>query len=133
MANRDNDINTLKDLIRKLRSITLAVQVIPFVYTIIYIGVLVAYIYAREPVLVVLDTLFYVSPLLICLLLVESRILELCKWHKMACVLPTIPQIANLTDSFVWEFPVSGVYVFNLIIITTAVLLLVAADNVFFT
>lgn len=133
MESRANDINTLKDLIHKLRSITLAVQFIPFVYTTIYIGVLVAYSHAREPFLVVLDTLFYVSPLLICLLLVESKILQLCKWHKMACVLPILPQTANIVDSLFFEFSTTEVNILNCTVIIMAVALLVAAYKVFFT
>lgn len=132
MAKRENEINTIKDLIGKLRSITLAVQITPFIYTAIYIGVLVAYLHAREPVLVVLDTLFYISPLLIVLLLVESRILQLCKWHKLACVLPITPQVANMADTFVIPFSADGARALNLVIVAMAVVLLVAAYNVFF-
>lgn len=56
--NRD----AIKYVVSKLRAITLAVQIIPFAYTSIYIITLILYLFASEEVLTILDTLLYVSP-----------------------------------------------------------------------
>lgn len=118
-------------VIEKLRSITLAVQIIPFVYTGLYIFVLCTYLFASEAVLNVLDTLFYVSPVVVIAFLVESRILKLCRWHKTACVLPVLPQVEVLADSCIYEFAQWEAQALIILIIVMSVLLLVAAYKVF--
>lgn len=84
MANREQEIGQIKYLIDKLRYITLAVQILPFVYSFFYILSLAMYLICDESALRILDTLFYVSPIVVCAFLVESHILKLCKWHKAA-------------------------------------------------
>ena len=69
----------------------MAVQIIPFAYTFIYILVLFAYGNISDETASMLDTLFYISPIQIVGLLILSKILHLCKWHRMACVLPLFP------------------------------------------
>lgn len=91
MASREQEIGQIKYLIGKLRYITLAVQILPFVYSFFYILSLVMYLICDESVLRILDTLFYVSPIVVGGFLVESHILKLCKWHKSACILPILP------------------------------------------
>ncbi len=118
-------------VIEKLRSITLAVQIIPFIYTGLYIIVLCTYLFASEAVLSVLDTLFYVSPVVVVAFLVESRILKLCRWHKTACVLPVLPQVEVLVDSCIYEFAKWEAHALIILIIVMSVLLLVAAYKVF--
>ncbi len=118
-------------LIEKLRRITLAVQVLPFAYTSLYIAALSLYLFADEGVLTALDTLFYVSPVVVLAFYWESRILELCKWHRAACLLPLIPLAEVLVDLFLWEFPIWVVYLHGFVIVLMSALLLVAAYKVF--
>lgn len=127
----ERDVSQIQYVIGRLRTITRTVQIISFVYTGVYILSLILYLFVSESVCCVLDTLFYTSPLIICLLLVESKILKLCRWHKIACILPLIPQIALLVDSFVVELSEVAVVV-N--IITSALMLIlfvIAAYKVF--
>ena len=130
----EQGINTelVKSLIRRLRSITLAVEIAPFAYTAIHIFVYAMCFSENENFLWLLDTLFYVSPLFIALLLVESRILKLCKWHKTACALPFLSQVPVFIDRFVLELTNYVIEVYLVSIIVTSVLLLFAAYKVFF-
>lgn len=128
MENREK----IKYLIEKLRTITLVVQFAPFAYTFLYIIILCAYPFCAESVLNVLDTLFYVSPLVIALTLVESRVLRLCKWHRRACVLPLIPQIWVFVDYHIIRLSTGQVYMHYATIFVMCILLLIAAYNVFF-
>ena len=118
-------------VLERLRAITLTVQVIPFVYTGLYIIILCLYLFASESVLTVLDTLFYVSPVAVVAFLVESRILKLCRWHKLACSLPLLPQVVVAFDRWVYEFWVWETYIHISMSLLMAVLLLVAAYKVF--
>ena len=130
MDNKDGRDRILA-LIEKLRKITLVVQVAPFIYTGLYILIIVTYLFASESVLSVLDTLFYVSPVVIVVFLVESKVLNLCKWHKLACSLPLLPQIEVAFDRYVYECSLSEAQVLVSLVALMAVLLLVAAYKVF--
>ena len=131
MPNQDQQRLNLEGLIKKLRSVTIAVQVMPFIYTAIYIVCMVLYFFADESNLVVLDTMFYVSPSVSAEFLVLSKILRLCRWHKLTCALPIFPQVLVLLDHTAVYFSLIAA---RLAIITTmamAVLLLYAAYRVF--
>ena len=78
-----------------------------------------------------LDTLLYVSPIVIFGNLVQSRILELCRWHKAACVLPILPQLNIIIDRYIYEFTVYAILAHLIMVVTMSVLLLIAAYNVF--
>lgn len=91
----------IQNIVDKLRQITTLVQLAPFVLTFIYFIVFGLYFILPDNVLNVLDTLFYTSPLVSGILLLQSKILCLCKWHKMACLLPVLPQIGVLCDDIV--------------------------------
>lgn len=132
MANREQEIGQIKHLVNKLRYITLAVQILPFVYSFFYIFSLVMYLICDESALRILDTLFYVSPIVVCGFLVESHILKLCKWHKSACILPILPQAIVLTDAYIVELTSIEAQIAIITPIVLSVLLLIAAYNVFF-
>ena len=110
----------------------MAVQVIPFVYTLLYILSMVAYLAVPESILRVLDTLFYTSPFMVAAFLVESKILRLCRWHRAACILPLLPQVAVFVDYHIIPLTRNQVILTISLSITMAALLLVAAYKVFF-
>ena len=115
-----------------LRNATLAVQIIPFAYTLIYIFVFFSYGHISEEAASALDTLFYISPIQIIGLLILSKILHLCKWHRMACVLPLFPQLVSFIDYYIIALTEIEAYVTNIITIVMSALLLVSAYKVFF-
>lgn len=131
MASREQEIGQIKHLINKLRYTTLAVQISPFAYSAFYIITLALYLFCPEPVLMVLDTLFYVSPITVCIFLILSRILECCIWHKCACILPLLPQILVFIDRHIVELTEAESYISIITPIALAFLLLIAAYNVF--
>lgn len=122
----------LKRLVDTLRRVTTAVQVLPFIYSAISIILLAVYNIVPESVQMLLDTLFYISPVTVVAFLLLSKLLHLCKWHKTACVLPLVPQVVSLTDYYIINLTVPEVWVANGTIITMTILLLVAAYKVFF-
>lgn len=131
MESQGNGTDRLQYLIRKQRYITLAVQVAPFAYTTLYIISLILYFFCPEPVLQVLDTLFYVSPVVICAFLIESHILKLCIWHKSACILPLLPQVFVFVDYHILELTEAERYVAIAMPLVLSILLLIAAYHVF--
>ena len=125
------DVDRVKYLIEKLRAITLAAQIIPFVYSALYILCMALYLTAPDNVLGVADTIFYVSPIIVCAFLVESRILKLCKWHRRACCVPLIPQIAVFIDWHIVSLGRVAAYIAVAVPAAMCILLLLAAYNVF--
>lgn len=115
-----------------LRNATLAVQIIPFVYSFIYILILLSYGDVSEDTAVVLDTLFYISPLQIVGFLILSRVLRLCKWHRMACLLPIFPQAISFVDYYIIELTEVEGYLTNMTTVVMSALLLFSAYKVFF-
>lgn len=103
----------------------------PFVYTVPYLITLIITSQAPESVVVLFDTLFYVSPVVVAGLLVLSKLLCLCKWHKTACVLPLLPQVVSFIDYYIIELTEIAAQVNIILFGSMAVLLLLAAYNVF--
>lgn len=118
-------------LVQKLRRITLAIQIAPFVYTVIYIITLSVYHLLPEGLLCVVDATTYISPIAICILLKASEILELCKWHKIACCLPLIPLVSTFVDEYIIELTQAEYAVSIITTLLISILLLFAAYNVF--
>lgn len=83
-----------------LRNVTLIVQIYPFVYTMLYALCMLGYLVGSEMLSCTLDQLFYTSPISVLFVLILSRSLKLCKWHKLECVLPMIPLIHLTVDTF---------------------------------
>lgn len=121
----------IKFLVTTLRRVTTAAQVLPFIYSSLYITVLVLYSITPENVAMVLDSVFYVSPVFVLSFLLLSKVLKLCRWHKTACVMPLIPSAVSLVDYYIIELTEVEAFVFNGVVILMAILLLIAAYNVF--
>lgn len=119
-------------IISKLRSITRMVQLAPFVYAFFYTIVIGLYQYASYETAKVLDVLFYVSPVAVIINLIESRILNLCKWHKTACLLPILPQLVILIDNHIIRFSISAARLTSIVFLIMLFLFLVSAYQVFF-
>lgn len=111
--------------------ITKAVQITPFVYSLIVTIVFSLYNVLGDNVLDLLDEVFYISPLVIVIFLVYSRILHLCKWHRITCVIPLLPKAVYFVDSF-YELTQNEVLLANITSLSMAILLLVSAYKVFF-
>lgn len=120
-------------LIAVLRNITMAVQVFPFIYTALFVFLFAAYSFSSGVVLDIIDYAAFVSPIVVVAHLVYSRMLKLCKWHRIACALPLIPQAVDQFDVYVYHFDHYEWIVVSATILLTLVLFLIAIYKVFFT
>lgn len=112
-----------------LKTATKVVKLIPFAYALLYIISILSYSMCSENVSIWVDMIFYVSPISIIFLLILSRTLKLCKWHRLECVLPLMGFCAVLINDFIIEFGKYGQLANYIIVITTFVLSLI---NVYF-
>ena len=113
-----------------MTQIAKAIQVTPFIYSTIFVIVFMVYNIAGERVLDILDTLFYISPLVMLAFVFYSRILHLCKWHRVTCIIPLIPQVVDWADSFL-NLTQYEVIISNSLTIILIILLLISAYKVY--
>lgn len=132
MERQDSGVD-LKKYLLILKRATLFTQLLPFVYSSIYIIVLLVYPFISDEIAFMLDSAFYISPVFMVGTLVLSRILHLCVWHRIACCVPLVSQIPVLIDNYIVSMTqIEGVVSNSAIIVMTA-LLLVSAYKVFFS
>ena len=118
-------------LIGILREITFAIQIAPFIYTVLHM-VSIGIALSDNPVARrFADAILYVSPVLVITHLLYSRILHLCIWHRTACLLPLIPMAVSLADYFI-NLGLYSAIIIDIMFILMFGLLLVAAYNVFY-
>ena len=107
-----------------MRRITLAVTVLPFIYTALFVSVFCAYSFGSGPVLDIIDYFVFVSPIVVVAHLVYSRMLKLCVWHRIACSLPLLPQAVDQFDLHIHHFGHNAWIVMSTTIFVTIVLFL---------
>ena len=91
-----------------LRRTTRIVKIAPFVLVTMYMVAMIGYMLFSDRVAIALDTLFYVSPLVVILLWLLSRSLKMCNWHRFECVLPLVPQVPIFFDDHINQFDYAG-------------------------
>ena len=124
----------IEDLISILRRITLVVRVFPFIYTALYLVLYAAYAYGYSSTMLdIIDYLVFVSPVVVVAHLFYSKTLKLCKWHRMACALPLIPQAVDLLDNYWWHLSEGAWIVVMSTIGVTLVFFAFCVYKVFFT
>ena len=111
----------------------MAVQVLPFIYTAMFVLLFSAYTFCSGAWLDIVDYFFFVSPVVVVAHLIYSRMLMMCKWHRRACAMPLIPQAMDLFDTYVYNFGRCAWLVAVITITITLILFLIAIYRVFFT
>lgn len=96
-----NNNNDIIAIVKILRKVTKIVKVYPFIYAILYVLCMIGYVVGSEELSCTLDQLFYTSPISVFFALLLSNSLKLCKWHRLECILPMIPLIHLVIDTYV--------------------------------
>lgn len=128
---REHQNLDIAGLVEKLRYVTAAVQILPFIYSLLYIVCMILYLFCSDTIAGICDSIFYVSPISIIAFLVLSKLLRMCVWHRTACILPVVPQILSLVDRYVVEFPWSAGVITLIVSMASFLALLLCAYKVF--
>lgn len=118
-------------VIEILRKVTVTVKTFPFFYV---LGLMFYWLVAPTlslEAITEIDGAIYLSLIMVLFLIRLSYCVKLCKWHRLQCSLPLLPQIVDKIDVYVYEF---GTYlaIINYIIIgSIGVLSLINAYFVF--
>ena len=131
MDNQDEGDERIKRLILTLQDITLAVQIAPFVISLLYILGITAQLLFSGDTSWLFSIILYTPPPIILIMLIFSRMLHLCKWHRLACALPLVPFCFTMIDAYLIELSDIAVWILNGLAIAMIIMLLMAAYNVF--
>ena len=111
-----------------------AIQVFPFMYAILFIFLYGSYSFIdNETARFFIDYTFFVSPIVVLAHYIYSRILMMCVWHRIACLLPILTQIADLLDTFVASVSRNGMVIMVVTIIASIVIYGFAIYGTFFS
>lgn len=116
-------------LVHILRRVTKIVKIYPFVYAVLYALCMIGYLVCDDIVSVMLDQLFYTSPIVVSCNILLSYSLKLCKWHRLQCLLPMFPLIPLFIDYLI--FPVSKL-AFTINALTIMLLFIFSLINAYF-
>lgn len=131
MDNQGESDERIKRLILTLRDITLAVQIAPFVISLLYIlGITTQLLFSGDTSWL-FSIILYTPPPIILIMLIFSRMLHLCKWHRLACALPLVPFCFTMIDAYLIELSDIAVWILNGLALAMIIMLLMAAYNVF--
>lgn len=122
----------VSNLVAVLRRITRIVQMIPFAYLVFYAVYLMLNITASDVVVGWLDSLITVTPTATAILLFFSRMLRLCRWHKIACIIPSSSDVGSYIDSNIFQFTQAEITVLHIVAILVTVGFLLLANRHFF-
>lgn len=131
MDNQDESDERIKKLILTLRDITLAVQIAPFAISTLYILGITAQLLFSGDTSWLFSIILYTPPPIILIMLIFSRMLHLCKWHRLACALPLVPFCFTMIDAYLIELSDIAVWILNGLALAMIIMLLMAAYNVF--
>jgi len=115
MESRDRR-NAVESIIGILRRTTRLVQLAPFVYLAFYASYLILCDIVPDSLLGASDLVLYVSPATSGGLLFLSLLLKLCKFHKIACLIPFSSQIESLVDCYLFTFTEAEIVLINLLL-----------------
>ena len=110
------------------------VQVFPFVYAAMFIFLYGSYSFVNNETLrFFIDYTFFVSPIVVLAHYLYSRVLRMCVWHRIACLLPIPTQVVDLLDTFVASFSRNGMVITIVTIIASIVIYGIAIYGTFFS
>lgn len=124
--------SAVSSVIRILRRLTRLVQLAPFAYLLLYSAYLLFSWFLPDSLLGLMDSIVFVSPAASGGMLVLSRMLKLCKWHRTAILIPFSSQIEAYVDSFVFTFTENEIALINVALGVSAFVFLLMANKHFF-
>ena len=116
-------------LFRIVKSVTITVKTFPFFYALgLILFWLVAPIFNYET-LSFIDSLIFLSAVLVLFLIRLSYCVKLCIWRRLQCALPLLPQVIAQIDEHFYEF---GEYVSAVNYATTGIVFTLSLVNAYF-
>lgn len=122
----------VRKLVTILRKVTRYIQWIPFVYLAAYSLMAFSESQMTEELLCFRDSVMAVSPAVNVGFLFFNRLLELCRWQRIACLLPLGSTMEGYIDCYLFQFSQEEIVAMNYISGIVAALFLFLAYRHFF-
>ena len=119
-------------LVSILRRVTRWVQLAPFIYLVLYGLYMCLCAFMPEGFVCFADSMMSTSPILTSGLLLLSRVLKLCKWHKAACLFPSASQVETFVDSYLFTFTQNEIILINTALGILSLAFIIRAHRHFF-
>lgn len=120
-------------LTKVLRKTTRMFQLLPFVYLFLYTICCLSELIIPDAFLSSFESFVLISPAGTLFFLVMSRLLELCSWHKIACLFPVSSTTVDYIDGFILTFTEQEMIIINITTGILSALFLISAYLHFFT
>lgn len=112
-----------------VKPVTTTVKTFPFFYA---LGLILYWLIAPTlsyEVISTVDSLILLSAVMVVFLIRLSYCVKLCKWHRLQCALPLLPQAIAQIDENIYEF---GEYVSAVNYATTGIVFTLSLINAYF-
>ena len=124
--------SALERIIGVTRRFTKVVQILPFAYLLVFAFVAIAEPFLSDSAFDLVNNLFYAAPGIQAVALGLSRLLRLCRWHKIACLLPMSSQAESYIDGYLFQFTQNEIVCINTAIGIISVAFIVFSIRHFF-
>lgn len=125
---REN-VENLKLILSVIRKTTKAIKLFPFLYMVLLLTLMPFISFGSIEMTEDISGLIYMPLVMIIFLVYLSYCVKLCKWHRLQCVLPLIPQVIVFIDENVYEFSENIAIIF---IVTYTLLFILSLINAYF-
>lgn len=123
--------DNLKVILAVVRKTTIAIKVFPFLYMVLFLILMPLMAFGSIEMTEDISGLIYMPLVMIIFLVYLSYCVKLCKWHRLQCILPIIPQIVVFIDENIFEFGESFMIVNFVVLLIIFILSLINAYFVF--
>lgn len=103
-------------LVTATRKATRIVQLFPFVYLVASALYLIFGSLVGDKLLSIIDSVLYQPSVAPVVLIVLSRVFKLCRWHKVACILPSSTRLETIVDTYLFQFTETEIVLINIIL-----------------
>ena len=106
--------NVLRKIADIFKRTIMTVKVIPYLFLIIYCIYLILYCIDNKTLVSILDFLYGMSVGSCLFMLIMSKDLGLCIWHKIACIIPMSSLVVAGVDAFIFYLSFEEIVFINI-------------------
>ena len=131
MASQDQRAAVVSKVLGKYRKVVRIMRLVPFLYLFIFAVVSLTSNILPERLACVIDCSLFVSPVVSAGTILLSGVLGMCRWHKVACLLPYSSRFVSFIDTNFFTFTQNEITIINFAIGIVLMAFIVLAFNHF--
>lgn len=131
MASQDQRAAVVSKVLGKYRKVVRILRILPFLYLCLFAIVGLTSNILPEQLSCIIDCTMFISPVVSAGTILLSGILGMCRWHKVACLLPYSSRVVSFIDTNFFTFTQNEITMINFTIGISLVAFIVLAFNHF--